>query len=338
MNDIEQEVREMLRTKAAEAPVRDEPPPVVLRRTKTLRAVNGVAITAAAAAVVLGVVLGAQTFGDRTAVEPDAPITRVPWIDSQGPMDERELPACRAAQLSVSARLAPPFGGQLDFILKGSDACRLYPVLGISVLDAQGRGIEGLFALTGLTTNLDPGMRAPMAFTVVKGCAGDLASFTYVIELPSHESLRVRASSILLGPVATPCSSQDDPPHMTFFSAPPVAIDGNALDELDYTLSAPAAVQGEGVLRYEVTIRNPTGFAVRLDPCPVYRQVLLREGFMHPSSYLLNCAASDGIIPAGRQVTFEMEMDLGIVPDGEYILWWGLDSVDSHLRQTILVR
>lgn len=337
MNDIEREVREMLRTKVVEAPVRDEPPPVVLRRTRTLRAVNGVGIMAAAAAVVLGVVFGVQTFGDGDVVEPDAPIQRVPWTDTQAPIDDRELPPCRAQQLSVSAGVST-LGGQLDFVLRGKEPCRLYPDLRLSLLDDRGREVEGVFALVGYTNNLYPGTRAPVAFTVLNDCAVDVASFKYQVRLESNEILSVRPTRILAGPSAgRPCDG-DVPPRLDFFSGPPVALGEAGREQLGFSLNAPAIVAAGGVLRYEVTITNPTRDRVRLAPCPVFRQTLSGAGTIRPSSHVLNCVAAGGSIPAGGRVTFEMEMNIDGLSGANYVLWWGIDTLNSHLRQIVVVR
>jgi hypothetical protein len=79
----------------------------------------------------------------------------------------------------------------------------------------------------------------------------------------------------------------------------------------------PTAVAG-ATLEYEVTLTNPTGAAVPLDPCPSYTESL---GTV-TRAFILNCSAAPKIDP-GASVTFAMRLDIPAgTPAGPVTLDW----------------
>jgi hypothetical protein len=82
---------------------------------------------------------------------------------------------------------------------------------------------------------------------------------------------------------------------------------GAALNQLTGTLSAPDEVSRGGILRYIVTISNPTGNPVSLASCPAYTQSLFADGKAAESTLRLNCSAAGAQIDANGSVSFEMQ-------------------------------
>src|SRR5437764_13948984 len=71
---------------------------------------------------------------------------------------------------------------------------------------------------------------------------------------------------------------------------------------LSAVVTVPGTVARGGELVYRVTLRNRTGDAVDLTPCPHYTERVTRAS----ATYRLNCAVH--VIPAGRPATNAMSM------------------------------
>jgi hypothetical protein len=76
-------------------------------------------------------------------------------------------------------------------------------------------------------------------------------------------------------------------------------------------MKAPATVRRGTTLRYQVVFTNRTAGDVRLTPCPEYTQSLGGTSQSSPGgTYSLNCSGAGGVIPGGKSVAFEMQIDV----------------------------
>lgn len=342
MNPFEQEVREMLRTKVSKAPVRDEPPPVVLRRSKTLRAVNGVGIMAAAAAVVLGIVLGAQTFGGGEPVTPDAPVDPgvqvVPWrplpaSSSDGVIDLRPPTGRPCTADDIDPLLVTAIG--VGFPASNENvSCTIDPHadgFSVSIRDVIVRFGE-------VPVTIEVGETAPIIhvdgskpraaglfFTWRNYCDRELDEANFDFTLPGGGSV---ASSGKLVPPS--CDIPNAPSRMTFDAGGWVGgfftDDPPVVPNLGYTISAPATVSRGSTLVYRVRVVNRLSEDVRMiSPCPNYAHGFQRGDFdaAHTGNRL-NCeGATDETIPAGGVVEFEMRLDVdSTLEPGDWALFW----------------
>lgn len=92
--------------------------------------------------------------------------------------------------------------------------------------------------------------------------------------------------------------------------------------------SVPASFPAGDELEFVVSLTNPTGEDVILEPCPAYK-INLGESATIISSELrrLNCAAGDRV-PAHGSLSFEMKIQTYppyTQPDGLYVLVWFLE-------------
>jgi hypothetical protein len=102
---------------------------------------------------------------------------------------------------------------------------------------------------------------------------------------------------------------------------------GGALSQLSGTLSAPDEASRGGLLRYTVTLTNPTASPVSLAACPAYTQSLYVDGKSLDASLRLNCAAAGGQIPAKGSVSFDMQVAVPAdLAAGSGKLSWKLDG------------
>lgn len=102
---------------------------------------------------------------------------------------------------------------------------------------------------------------------------------------------------------------------------------GGALSQLNGSLSAPDEASRGGLLRYTVTLSNPTASPVSLASCPSYTQSVWSDGKSADTTLRLDCAAAGGQIPAKGSVSFDMQMAVpaGLAP-GNGKLSWKLDG------------
>jgi hypothetical protein len=85
-------------------------------------------------------------------------------------------------------------------------------------------------------------------------------------------------------------------------SDPPVATPA-----LTARINAPQAAAKGKDLDYTVTLTNPTGKVISLQPCPDYTISLPLNDAMAQASYGLNCAAAPGSLAPQQSVTFAMK-------------------------------
>lgn len=356
MSPIEQEVREMLRTKVAQAPVRDEPPPVVLRRTKTLRAVNGVGILAAAAAIVLGVVLGAQTFGDRS-LEPIRPSDPVPWISEPAstvvpPREATATRPCAALDVAITGVLNDDLSlpSEMSFGPRGRDVfCVVDPHDAFEVIlrgpDLQPLPLEVRVARSVRPFDVDS--REP---SVTRGLA--VRWTNYCGPRAEGRTMNVVFEKSVLSiedpwGVLPPCADAGEPSVLEFTGTTTSIVDDH-LGPLPTTtdplrlavrpiLEGPARVTRGTTMTFTVTLLNQSNTDIRLDPCPNYS-----EGFktgtesIYAGAYRLNCAeVPSAVLPAGARIAFEMKVDVPTsIRPGEWMLFWHLkpDGVVGESR------
>jgi hypothetical protein len=102
---------------------------------------------------------------------------------------------------------------------------------------------------------------------------------------------------------------------------------GGALSQLSGSLSAPDEASRGGLLRYTVTLTNPTASPVSLAACPSYTQSVWAEGKSADSTLRLNCAAAGSQIPANGSVSFDMQLQVPAeLAAGNGKLSWKLDG------------
>lgn len=100
-----------------------------------------------------------------------------------------------------------------------------------------------------------------------------------------------------------------------------------ALSQLTGSISAPDEASRGGLLRYTVTLSNPTAAPVSLAACPSYTQSLWAEGRSTDATLRLNCAAAGGQIPANGSVSFDMQVAVPAgLAAGNGKLSWKLDG------------
>jgi hypothetical protein len=102
---------------------------------------------------------------------------------------------------------------------------------------------------------------------------------------------------------------------------------GGAISQLAGSISAPDEASRGGLLRYTVTLSNPTAMPVSLAACPSYTQSVWAEGKSVDSTLRLNCAAAGSQIPANGSVSFDMQMPVPAeLAAGNGKLSWKLDG------------
>jgi hypothetical protein len=119
------------------------------------------------------------------------------------------------------------------------------------------------------------------------------------------------------------------PPTASEISAPP-----GSLASLQASNSMPSRVQSGKVLRYSVTLYNPTNKTVTWQRCPNYTELILvvpdvgkLRRFSH--TYELNCAQAKNLAPRHSD-RFTMELFLGKVQtSSEAKFSWALDTGDG---------
>lgn len=107
---------------------------------------------------------------------------------------------------------------------------------------------------------------------------------------------------------------------------------------LEVGIEAPSTARLGQTLRYVVTLHNPTGAAVALEPCPTYGHTIVGPDRPYSTSLKLNCAVAR--IPAGGSVRFAMELTVpATVGTGLGRLEWrlgGYDPGDSRSSEVMI--
>lgn len=97
---------------------------------------------------------------------------------------------------------------------------------------------------------------------------------------------------------------------------------------------SPAPVRPGEVLRYVVTLSNPTREAIALDPCPSFSQSVPDLGVKSPNQ--LNCPKARPV-PARGEERFAMQLTIpSTAAPGRYPLHWLPSSIDVDPAETTL--
>lgn len=146
------------------------------------------------------------------------------------------------------------------------------------------------------------------------------------------ENPSVRPISISVAQVSLPPhSSNPDPENAsqsTVYGLLTSAADPATLASLTATVTAPATVHVPAVLRYTVTLTNPTDTTVPLTDCPQFGEQLSVVPLKAPTTVgargPLNCSALPQTIPANSSVTMQMQLDTAGQIAGQGGVTWQL--------------
>jgi hypothetical protein len=138
-------------------------------------------------------------------------------------------------------------------------------------------------------------------------------AMTPQLKIGPQAALAVRGATVL----ASSCVTA----HVTQIGLPLTEPKPDALSGLRVALTVPSRVAAGQVVKFEVTITNPTPAAVRLSPCPSYEMGISAAP---AKAYKLNCAAAT-TIPAGRSRTYAMRFSVpASAPAGLAKIGWFL--------------
>lgn len=337
MNRIEDEVRELLHSKVAQARVSEVPPPVVLRRVRVLRIINGVGATAGAAAIVLGIVLAAKSLGGQQITVPSGP-GPILWSPAlaQGVVQRPDaialdLKPCRSDQVQPQWIRPPPLQG-FGFLLNGDVECLIDARAGfaVSIRDAEGGQplpveVRITDTVPGLLLRRSPGMPG-LGFTWSNYCGPRPKEIAFDFTLPTGGTITAGA----LGEYLPSCADAAAASTLTIESLVWFDLTDHSLSpliNLIAAIQAPEQAARGTTLSFQVTLENPLDQAVALDPCPNYEEGLENQLGATGAYYGLNCDAAPSVIPAGGSLAFQMRFDVPAnVEPGVWRLYWFLLS------------
>jgi hypothetical protein len=274
----------------------------------------------------------------------------VPWLNRPLPLyvlPEPVLipyptaaPPCHAGQLRVSqGRGGVGAGNHLDelvFTNIGARACLLrgYPTISAETASGSRRTLRpqrgGTYFGRLVPSDLPPGGHVFLDVATSAGCdAGRKPTIHYrhlVVTLPGGESVRANQVTI----------HEDCGLSMSAFGLPerypPTrgAAPGSA-GTLRARVHLPDDFRAGNVLRYTVTLSNPTETKVTLDPCPGYSEGLYASGLVVHHSFALNCRSVHAIPPHGH-VEYAMQLSVPRqAKPGNVKFSWNLDTPTGPL-------
>lgn len=144
-------------------------------------------------------------------------------------------------------------------------------------------------------------------------------------EVNATSDLRVPLGSVTIPPHPRN-PSNEGPWRSTAIGSIEAVTDAGTLASLTATVTAPATITDGDVLRYTVTLTNPTDMAVTLADCPAFVERLdviplktaTTVGFRGP----LNCAQAPKTVGAGQTVRFHFELPTaGEIPGPGRLTW-----------------
>ena len=294
--------------------------------------------------------LGKGSVGSVTSSTQRSPV--IPWADatamatSAAPTTTTTTlptgPACKASTLHAVAK---PGGAGLGHGLEivvvtnvGPTTCWVggYP----NLVGSKTSGARKLLAATHGTyfgnrvpTKLTPGSAAKLYLGTESTCnalnspqaraVANANTYTgLIIDLPGSEGT-LSVGNLYLDTACGLSESEIGAP--TPIPASPSPVPGSPAS-LTARSTIPAEVHVDSVVRYTVTLTNPTATPVSLTPCPVYSESLIGSTTALRRSYHLNCAVVSRIDP-GTAVTFAMELALPrSFPSSVAKMSWVLDS------------
>lgn len=297
----------------------------------------------------VGVVGAPASSGSLTPSATPEVVAEVPWatrpagevVGEPRPAPAPGTPACTPADVRGSLTAAPSESGytmsiRLEHV--GTRRCTVPNWSEAEIVDADGRALEHGAAgrpSIGLLPEppMEPGRVAVTTYFWSGWCGKPVAS-------PWHVRLHIGG-----GDVDLPEQTAAAP---TCPTAPDVAANGSgtftvvdsagqpvgaAFAAVRVSLDASATARIGEVLRYRVTLQNPSGASIPLAPCLSFVVSLAHRG-QPPSAggtmstHRLNCEDAPSAIPAGAAVVFKMEVTIpgrieGVeVQPGRYSLDW----------------
>ncbi len=258
------------------------------------------------------------------------------------------LRACTSADLSVdSARTDPAAGGggwfRTSFILKSvasSDCALPNGSLGVQLFDATGDvlpadAFAGGPAPTPAVLLIQPGqlIRACALWAVVDGRAARPARL--VLSLGHAVDDAADGISVSVAEVAVP--RRPRPPsnrglwRSGSYGFIEQVADAGTLATLTATMAAPTTAALGSVVRYAMTLTNPSSTPVPLTPFPDFAQLLHVKvpgrTAAGGSRGTLNCSQAPNRIEPGESVTFAYELGTaGRIPGSGVLIWYLLDG------------
>jgi len=267
--------------------------------------------------------------------------TIVPWLDLPLPLYHvppprtvaypTSAPPCRASQLRATQGRSGGAGGtwyqRVVFTNVGTTTCLLRGYPTISAVEPNGvrRVLRSRTHDAGVD-DLVPADIAPGRHALLDLASADRCYPATHLRQPVFAFQRVGSISAgdRFGLLAF-CGISWSTVGLSRREVVPRAAPGTG-GELNVTVQVPSAVRAGATLAYTVTLRNPTGRALSLSPCPGYTQGLYAAGLVVRGSFELDCAAARSIAPL-RHVRFAMRI---VVPrrakPGFAKLSWGLDT------------
>lgn len=343
MNTIEDELRELFADPARTLPGWPDATARVAagiarrRRRAAALAIGGatlVILVAAALSVVL--VRGIDTAPTRPAPVPGSPWV-IPWRDtppvepapSLSPRPVATL--CRTADLVLQPIGIDGAGGttfhHITVRNAGAAGCALLgrpAVRGIDATSGVSRTVAtdpvaALGAAQGSRpATIEPGESALLDLDTYGGCLDGRPETVYRdVRLRLADGGHLR----LPGTVNATCGVG----LSDWYRPAPPAPDTSAIAKLVASIQAPASARAGGTLDFVVTLTNPTGTGVQLDPCPNYEIALLAP-VKAGGAYQLNCAIP--AVPAHGSLRFAMRLSIPSFTEyrGPATVQWSLDA------------
>jgi hypothetical protein len=220
------------------------------------------------------------------------------------------LAACATASLSINmVRRGIVGDGTYAYIYRarniGSSACY---VSGTPSVDIAGKPV----ALGANVLNVSPGPLAPGAsatFAIMQttrvNCTAKLRRGVTATKAV-RPLLRFGRQAVPAASAGIVLTSNCVTAHVTPIGLPMTEPKPDRFSGLRVGLAVPARVAAGQVLRFAVTITNPTPAAVRLSRCPSYEMGL---SIAPAKAYKLNCSAAPAI-GAGQSRTYEMQFSI----------------------------
>ena len=296
----------------------------------------GASLVCMTIAVLVGVLALAGCGVTATNTTAGTTANPVPWINSAGAARAsaavQAARACRAADLSAKAGNAGAYHGMAnqEIILtnQGQDACFIPgpPAAEVILGDGSRRPVtQASDPTVAHRLDLAAGQTAQFYLATPAGCAGadqPLVATQAELTLTTHERIAVTGTWVNVR-----CGA----PVVAMFYAGPAPAATVPASGLTATIAVPSSVARGSVLRYLVTLTNPTNGAIALNPCPSYTQTMGTSPTtaVH-QTLVLNCAAMP-TIGAGASVVFEMQFAVPAnFPSGGTKLGWFLEVPNGY--------
>lgn len=329
MSDMEREVREMLQSKSNRAPTMEEPPRPVLRRARARKATNSIGLAAIVAVLATGAFVGVRSLGTTTTIVPDVPAGGVPW--KAIPADPPGTQICTAADLEFSVDAGAD--SALRFRPKRSDISCSLTSLDVVMMDANGKQLNAFVrkapTFAGLVVENSRALTLAR-FAWMNGCAPTTGPIRFLADIGRQGGYELSALATNAG--ESPCTGSRSNTGLTINAVGSISLfEGAPMSELEAEISGtPKLIRRGEVIRYVVTLTNPTDRPIALDPCPRTGQTFTAGVQTRDVSVnRLNCAAAPEVIPPRHSLPFQMEVKIPADAAGEVILRWAMNDRDT---------